>query len=179
MYIAEAGINSVAVLDTSNPRKPELLGRIPTGWYPTALALSQDGRYLYVTNAKGVGEDINPSIPVSSTSLPTGLASNPGVDSNFIFGTVQKVDVWSLKLDRCDVLGNNFARHLSHDTSVVPLGDKPSQKIKHVIFILRENKTFDADLGNLVDHFGPFASLSFNNQDGYWRIQTRSSLVSR
>jgi YVTN family beta-propeller protein len=164
MYVAEAGINSVAVLDSSNPLKLKLLGRIPTGWYPTALSLSRDGRYLFVVNAKGVGEDINPNIVVNPAGLPTGLASDPNVDSNFIFGSVQKVDLHSLHFS--SVLANNFAKNHPTDTSIVPIGDKPSKKIKHVFFILHENKTFDSMLGNDSGAFGPFASMVFNNQDG-------------
>ena len=60
VYVAEAGINSVAVLDTHNPAQPVLIGRIPTDWYPTGVVLSADGNSLYVLNAKGIGEDINP-----------------------------------------------------------------------------------------------------------------------
>ncbi len=165
MYVAEAGINSVAVLDIGNPLKPELLGRIKTNWYPTGLALSNDGRYLYIANAKGIGEDINPDIVVSPAGLPTGLGSDPTVDSNYIFGSAQKVDLKTINLRSDEVLDNNFAKHEQQDTSVVPLGDGPSKKIKHVIFILHENKTVDSVLGNLA-HLGPFGSLSYSNKDG-------------
>jgi DNA-binding beta-propeller fold protein YncE len=168
IFVAEAGLNSVAVLDTRDPDDPRLIGRIPTGWYPTALALSADGRTLYVVNAKGVGEDVNPNTNPSSTTPPsTGLASFPGVDSNYIFGSVQKVDLSSYSFDNRKVLENNFALQAGKiDTSVVPAGGKRSKKIKHVFFILHENKTFDSMLGNLGSSYGPFASLSFNNTDG-------------
>ncbi len=165
MYVAEAGINSVAVLDTGNPLKPQLLGRIKTNWYPTGLALSNDGRYLYIANAKGIGEDINPNIVVSPVGLPSGLGSDPSVDSNYIFGSAQKVDLKTAELSNDAVLDNNFAKHEHLDTSVVPIGDGPSKKIKHVIFILHENKTVDSVLGNL-GHLGPFGSLSYSNKDG-------------
>ncbi len=165
MYVAEAGINSVAVLNTSDPLKPKLLGRIKTDWYPTGLALSNDGRYLYIANAKGIGEDINPNILVSPAGLPTGIGSDPSVDSNYIFGSAQKVDLKTADLSNDAVLDNNFAKHENLDTSVVPIGGGPSKKIKHVIFILHENKTVDSVLGNLT-HLGPFASLSYNNKDG-------------
>ncbi len=77
LYVAEAGLNSVAVLDVTNPTAPKLLGRIPTGWYPTSLSISADGQSLYVTNAKGIGEDINPKtgITVNFPSPPSGNAS--------------------------------------------------------------------------------------------------------
>jgi DNA-binding beta-propeller fold protein YncE len=166
LYVAEAGLNSVAVLDTSECRHPKLLGRIPTGWYPTALTISQDGRYLYVTNAKGIGEDINPSTPSTGTPPPTGLASDPRVDSNFIFGSLQKIDLAAYDLDNHSVLAYNFAKHHDLDISVVPVGQEPSKKIKHVFFILHENKTFDSILGNLSAHFGNYAGTTFTNIDG-------------
>jgi DNA-binding beta-propeller fold protein YncE len=46
LYVAEAGLNSVAVLDTAVPLRLRLLGRIGTGSYPTSLSISPDGRYL-------------------------------------------------------------------------------------------------------------------------------------
>ncbi|HJY80700.1 MAG TPA: alkaline phosphatase family protein [Candidatus Binatia bacterium] len=167
LYIAEAGINAVAVLDTTNPLKPVLLGRIPTGWYPTALAVSADGRFLYVANAKGIGEDINPNIiTTTGNPPPSGIGSDPNVDSNYIFGTLQKVDLSNTAIDNSTVLHNNFVVTPPADTSVVPVGGAASKKIEHVFFILHENKTFDSMLGNLSTQFGPFASLTFNNRDG-------------
>ena len=163
VYVAEAGINSVAVLDTTNPLEPKLVGRIGTGWYPTALSLSGDGKTLYIINAKGVGEDINPNTQPAS-GHPTGQESFS--DSNFIFGSAQKVDLTHATLDNVSVLANNFAVQGQVDTSVVPVGGAASSKIKHVFFILHENKTFDTMLGNQSAHFGPFASTTFNNADG-------------
>ena len=147
MYVAEAGINSVAVLDTTNPLQPALLGRIPTGWYPTALAISGDGRYLYVANAKGVGEDINPKINTKhrSSAPPSGLASDPDTDSHCIFGTVQKIDLNSTQLRAFNVLANNFSVRKQADASVVPIGGGPSGKIKHVfLFSRRIDVRYDA-----------------------------------
>src|SRR5215468_5130159 len=169
LYVAEAGINSVAVLDVTSPTAPALLGRIPTGWYPTAVTVSPDGHFLYIANAKGVGEDINPNINTSTgTPPPSGLQSDPSTDSNYIFGSLQQVDLTSLTLDNTTVLGNNYAINSGTiDKSVVPIGGTvPSPRIKHVIFILHENKTFDSMLGDLSTQFGNFAGTSFSNQDG-------------
>ena len=92
VYVAEAGLNSVAVLDTTNPTQPKLLGRIPTDWYPTGAGVSKDGNTLYITNAKGVGEDINPLInngPPRTQPAATGVKSS--TNTNTIFGTLQQV----------------------------------------------------------------------------------------
>ena len=164
LYVAEAGINSVAVLDTSDPLHPKLLGRIPTGWYPSALTVSPDGKFLYVVNAKGVGEDVNPNTDVTQSHNPTGLVSF--ADSNFIFGSVQKINLADAVSGSSTVLSNNFAQHKEEAYGPVPVGGKPSAKIKHVFFILHENKAFDSMLGNLGAHFGPFASTTFNDAAG-------------
>ena len=172
VYVAEAGINSVAVLDTTNPTTPKLLGRIPTGWYPTGLSISPDGKTLYIVNAKGIGEDINPN--ASGNPTATGVASfsltnfTNGVDSNYIFGSAQKVDLTTLALNQTTVPSYNYAVQpaASLDTSIVPIGGAaPSAKIKHVFFILHENKTFDSMLGN-QSHFGSYASTTYNNFAG-------------
>ena len=174
-YIAEAGINSVAVLDTTNPTAPVLIGRIPTDWYPTGVVVSADGNTLYALNAKGIGEDINPKTDTTKgIPPPTGIISTPITDSNYIFGSLQKIDLPSYKLDLTTVANNNFTvLPQPPDTSVVPIGGAASAKIKHVVFILQENKTFDSKLGNLGGHFGVFASLTYNNADGspYWNGQ--------
>jgi len=169
VYIAEAGINGVAVLDSSDVLNPKLIGWIPTDWYPTAVTLSSDNNTLYIANAKGVGEDINPATNTQASPVPqppTGLISTPQTDSNYIFGTVQKVDLSNYNVDKTTVPANNYKTVETADTSVVPVGDGPSARVKHVIFILQENKTFDSVLGNLPGRFGKFASLSYNNANG-------------
>jgi YVTN family beta-propeller protein len=175
LYVAEAGLNSVAVLDTSNPTHPELIGRIPTNWYPTALAISPDGNTLYVMNAKGIGEDINPNNPKTGNPPPTGLASDPSTDSNYIFGSLQKVNLSNVSLNNSDVLKYNFAiQARPKGPQIVPVGgDEGSEKVKHVFFILHENKTFDSMLGNVGSHFGPYSSLTYNNFNGtpYTNVQ--------
>jgi len=171
LFVAEAGINAVAVIDVTDPLNPNVLGRIPTGWYPTGLAISPDGSTLYIANAKGVGEDINNATDTTGASgqtpPPTGMASDSRVDSNYIFGSLQQVSLATTPWDNTTVQANNFAVQNSVDTSVVPVGGTAgSARIKTVIFILHENKTFDSMLGNLGSHFGNFAGTTFNNVDG-------------
>jgi len=165
LYVAEGGINAVAVLDTADPFAPKLIGRIPTGWWPSALAISPDDKFLYIVNAKGIGEDINPAANHTEGS-PSGTGVESFEDSNFIFGTVQKVALSELKLHENRVGDNNIAKIKTRDESVVPIGGmEPSKKIKCVIFIEHENKSFDSILGESA-HFKPFASTTFHHPDG-------------
>lgn len=131
LYVAESGINAVAVVDTTTHR---VLGHIPAGWYPAAVALSPDGQLLYILNNKGKGAGPNyidgeryyigqlehgslTAVPVSE--IESGLASMTS-----------------------QVLADNEAA-LRHAT---PL---PVTSIHHVFLIIRENRTFDEILGDL------------------------------
>src|SRR5262249_41281972 len=54
LFVAEAGLNAIAVVDLTGPA-PRLLGQIPAGWWPSAVRVAPDGRALYVLNSKGRG----------------------------------------------------------------------------------------------------------------------------
>ncbi len=176
LYVAEAGLDSVAVLDVSTPTAPKLLGRIPTGWYPTALSVSADGNILYIVNDKGVAEDLNPKTDFVGNPTASGIESFS--NSNSMFGTLQKVNLASLALDNTTALKDDYAVQsaASLDTSIVPLGGGASGKIKHVIFILHENKTFDSMLGNQA-HFGVFANPNYNLASGATSLDTEYAVT--
>ncbi len=177
-YVAEAGINAVAVLDVRNPEKPVLLGRIPTAWYPTAVELSGDGKTLYVLNAKGIAEDVGPDGFTAPPSKVARAGSLVNIDSNFIFGTAQQVDLATAPLDNRSALGYNFAVAPAVDDRIVPAGGAASTKIKHVFFILHENKTFDSMLGNL-SQLGAFASLAYKDSSGASFVNEQYTSVSK
>jgi YVTN family beta-propeller protein len=182
LYVAEAGLNSVAVLDTSDPLHPDLLGRFPTGWYPSALALASGPHgTLYVIDAYGVGEDLDPALNAkrrAGAPFPSGIVetfgagkkhsedADPFVDSNYVFGAAQKVDVDRIDLGNATVMRHNVAYHPPQRVGVVPIGGRPSARIKHVFFILHENKTVDSLLGADGAHFGPFVSTRFITHSG-------------
>lgn len=136
LYVAEAGLNSVAVYDVSEPLRPRFLGRIPTGWYPTAVTVSPDGGSLYITNAKGAG---------SPYGFPGRVAAGRP-DVNWMFGSVQKVDLASLDLAAStrQVTANIVERRSPDTGKINMLGGV----IKHVVYILRENKTYDTYFGD-------------------------------
>ena len=169
LFVAEAGINAVAVIDISTL---QVLGHIPAGWFPSKLAVSPDGKNLYVANAKGFG------------SGPNGGANfKPGPEGHYVGnlmrGTVQIVeipDAPTLKQYTQQVLNNNyrFVAAQSHTPTqkVVPMypgaGVSP---IKHIIFISKENRTYDEVYAQLhsgrgdstLARFG--AGVTFTNRD--------------
>jgi YVTN family beta-propeller protein len=151
LFVAEGGRNAVAVVDA---RTSTVVGRIPTGWYPSALAVSGDGRMLYIASAKGLGTGPN-------GALPTGPTANndhyPGYIGSLLRGTVQQVDLGAcpdLAALTAEVARNNGLAGTPGDPQpgdavVPPAYGTQSAVIKHVVFILKENRTYDQILGDL------------------------------
>src|SRR5262245_13343889 len=73
LYVAEAGINAIGVIQLQG-KGGKVIGHIPTGWWPSSVQVSADGRSLYVANARGrgagpnlVGESRSPKFSVLGT----------------------------------------------------------------------------------------------------------------
>jgi YVTN family beta-propeller protein len=130
LYVALAGLNAVAVIDARDPVHLHRLGLIPTGWYPSALALAGDDRTLYVLNTKGFGTE-------------AGAANDPDADGTAIWSTLEKIDLSSVRLTNAtqSALGN--ARRVAPAHAMLPGG------IADVVVIEEAGKGFDAMLGDL------------------------------
>jgi len=150
LYLAESGINAVAVIDVE---KLEVLGHFPTGWFPSKVEVSRDGEKLIVANAKGFGSGPNGgrNFKVSESGSYIG---------SLMKGTVQVLDIpedKDLQSFTDQVIRNNFdfQKASSRDfkwrrNNPVPLypGEKESP-IKHIVFISKENRTYDEVFGQL------------------------------
>ncbi len=140
LYVANAGDNAVELYDAWDFT---FKGAIPTGWYPTAVALTPDGETLIVANGKGEGAGPSPN-GVQAASLMQGTLSF--VPTRLSMGQLFEGDA--------QVAANNSRptqlHHIDCDGKMFPIpppgGTTP---IKHVVLILRENKTYDAYLGDL------------------------------
>ena len=158
LFVAEAGINAVAVIDVASQK---LLGHIPTGWFPSKLKVTPDGKQLVVANAKGFG------------SGPNGGENFKPVDGrgsdyigSLMLGTVSIIDIPTddeLKAYTEKVVSNNFAfREVekSKDENPIPKSAKEKESpIKYIVFISKENRTYDEVFGQLNNGEGD-ASLA-------------------
>jgi DNA-binding beta-propeller fold protein YncE len=149
LFVAESGINAVAVIDIPSFK---VTGHIPTAWFPSKLKVTPDGKRLIVTNAKGFGSGPNGG----KDFIEGGEGTYIG---NLMKGAVSVIDIPSekdLKKMTQQVLANNFSR-TSADELLKTRGDNPiplygGQKespIKHIVFISKENRTYDEVFGQL------------------------------
>lgn len=148
LFVAEADNNAVAVFDVASKR---LLGRIPTEWYPSALAVAGDD--LLVLNAKGSGTGPNPSRPQPGQTLPkTSTAYALGQINGSFMRTAATIGPAALRALTARVaVANGWTTK-----------KKPALagRFKHVIYIIKENRTYDQVFGDLPGADGD-PSLTF------------------
>jgi DNA-binding beta-propeller fold protein YncE len=158
LYVANANINTVTVFDVSRPGSSRSLGFIPTGWYPTSVRLA--GGKLLVANGKGIISDSNRNGPRPGFNPE---APTPDYIGRLFQGTVSCIDlpgeeeallkqlgVWTVEAISCrPPAPADRINSAELEGNPVPL--KPGQKspIMHVIYVIKENRTYDQVLGDL------------------------------
>lgn len=142
LYVTLADMSAVAVVEVSSGK---LTGYIPVGWYPTSVVVAPDGKRLFVTNAKGVNRR-NPNAPAQLKPGAISPGGSPQYILNTLEGTVSAIDLPDAaglkRLTQQTIANNRIAPNLQR-----PLGFK-NPGIEHVIYIIRENRTYDQVLGD-------------------------------
>ena len=164
LFVAHAGNNDVAVVDVSTPGKARLRGLIPAGWYPTAVAVTPDGRTLCIANGKGIISRPNPGAP-----QPTDRHPKKGeYIGRLLWGTVSLLPVpgeEQLKRYTAQVRKNNrWDRPVQtehHHAIPAPGGTSP---IKHVVYIIKENRTYDQIFGDMPRGNGDTSLVLFGRE---------------
>ncbi len=151
LYVALGGVNAVAMYDVGDSRRL-LRGMIPTAWYPSSIDVSADGRYLAVGSLFGLGAGEGTLhnqraryvfatrgavhvIPVPSTAELTGYTTAVSQNNRLALAA-------SPPNAREAPRANVTAR-------AVPERPGEPSLINHVVFIVKENRTFDQVLGDL------------------------------
>jgi hypothetical protein len=148
LFVAMAGNNAVAVVRLS-PTTMRVAGLIPAGWYPTAVAPAADGRTLYVANGKGNGSDANPDGTYIGTVITGSVSIIPVPDSAGLRRYTSQVYALS-----------PFSNARLRPT--VRPSDRPPE-LKHVVYIIRENRTYDQVFGDVARGNGDPRLAIFND----------------
>lgn len=149
LYIANADNNYLAVFDVSESGSSKSMGFIPTGWYPTVVRCLSTGSLL-AANGKGLSSAANPEFKDSDSGYIGGLfngtlsiISNPGEE---------ELEEYSKQVyeNTPGYLGGSKSSNLQ---DVIPAehNGRRSEKIKHVFYIIKENRSFDQVYGDLPE----------------------------
>ncbi len=143
LLVAEADNNAVAVFDAATGN---LLGRVPTDWYPTAIA-EADGQLL-VLSGKGHGTHANPDGPIPLTNWPNG---NP---TAYALGQLNG----SLRVLPASLSPSQLARFSERVAAAnnwqQKFGARRYPPFRHVVYIIKENRTYDQVLGDMKEGDG-------------------------
>jgi len=140
VYVTNAAMNDVAVIDVSG-RAPVVLGLIPTGWEPTSVATSADGARLYIVNAVSVIGP-NPQFREIGDGFYGWQLSKAG------FLAMPTPDGAALRALTGIVAKNNHFGLAQAGTDGATMRFLHAH-IHHVVYIVKENRTYDQILGDL------------------------------
>jgi YVTN family beta-propeller protein len=168
LYATLGGENAVAVIDVA---AQQVLGRIPTGWYPSSVTVSADGNTLFVVNMKSnAGPNLEFRVDCPGTGIPPQYSQllcpppNPTFRNEYILAllkaglsTIPVPDANTLSYLSDLVDANNGFDNPRHDPMMAFLRDH----IKHVIYIQKENRTYDQVLGDLPQGNGDPTRVQF------------------
>jgi YVTN family beta-propeller protein len=160
LYVANADNNDVMVVNITEPGDSKIAGFIPVGWYPTALAVSPDSGTLLAANGKGVRS--RPSYPPLAThKRDFGVAfDHPGKTLEGSIEVIARPDAAALARYTRQVKKNSpYAPQLIRRAAVVSdccIPDKTGGEcpIKYVLYIIKENRTYDQVFGDFKDAEG-------------------------
>jgi YVTN family beta-propeller protein len=157
LYVANGDNNSIAVIRIAVRGHSAVVGFIPTGWYPSALALTDNGNTLFIGNSKG--EESHPDLK----SVGSPLASKWYGDETI--KTLQKSSIEVLPLSDLQQRLPNWTQQVLENTpyndsllsearppkepTILPREVGVETPIKHVIYIIKENRTYDQEFGDL------------------------------
>jgi DNA-binding beta-propeller fold protein YncE len=152
LYVTNGWMNDVAVIQINSvPKQSRMVGLIPTGWYPNSVSFSADGKFMYVLNGKSpTGPNTGDCYGLSHERksqcrgsnqynlqrIKAGLQSFPTPTSGALQALTQQV-----------AINNNFNSHLSAADAAKFAFLR--NRIRHVIYIIKENRTYDQVLGDL------------------------------
>jgi YVTN family beta-propeller protein len=174
LYIANADNNCLAVFDVSKPYNSASKGFIPTGWYPTSV--KSYGNKIWVANGKGFTSLPNPNGPQPiSKKDDSGYQKSPTEkkDVQYIGGLfkgtlsiIKDPNKEQLAKYSQQVFDNspfNKVNVSASNNNPIPLKIGDSSPIKHVFYIIKENRTYDQVLGDNKKGNGD-SSLAFSQK---------------
>src|SRR5262249_10799674 len=165
LYAVNSGSNAIAVIPLTGGRAAEVTALIPTAYEPHDITLSADGAWMYIVNGKSLTGPNSAHLSgataaITSFTYPGGNAAAAAASraSNEYQFQLERASLVSAPVpgsndlrDLTDVTArNNFysAAADEHDTQVVQF---LRHHINHVIYVVKENRTFDQVLGDLTN----------------------------
>ncbi|MFO0914831.1 MAG: alkaline phosphatase family protein [Pirellulales bacterium] len=166
-YVANGTQNAIGVcqFDPADPPKSRLLGLIPVGWFPGALVLDRERQQLLVANIKGLPKE----------PKPDKESGGEGFNSHQYFGSLSMVPVptdaqlavysrqAALNLRQPRILQTMLPPRENQPARAIPERIGEPSLIRHVVYIIKENRTYDQVFGSLEQGNGDASLCIFGS----------------
>ncbi len=154
LYVANAANNAIAVVDSN---KRELKGLIPTGWYPTAVVLGSGEKQLFIASGYGFGSN------AATKDGKTGRSyrDRAGVVSIVDVPTPSQLAAWTKEVLRNNNAAGEWTTKPTSPPQAVPMNASQPSPIRHVFYIIKENRTYDQLFGDLKQANGDPSLVQF------------------
>jgi YVTN family beta-propeller protein len=179
LYVANADNNCVAVIDITVPGKSESKGFIPTGWYPTSVAVTPDGKQLLVGVGKGNQTRANPiprqepkpaykddgnpvrqgrPYPYIGTTLSGALSIVPIPDE-------KQLEAYTATTYRNCPYSDKILTNVPYPVkTAIPNRVGDQSPIEYVIYVIKENRTYDQVFGDMPQGNGDPSLVMFGEK---------------
>ena len=152
LFVADSSVNAVAVFDTSslvaNGINGDMLipipGFIPTEWYPTALATAGDDLLIATSKGQGTG----PNNGISNLKSEKKHREHPYIPT-LLYGSIARLNIQDIEKQLPELTRRVEESNLLHSSPGQIQFAQNSNPIRHVIYIIKENRTYDQVLGDL------------------------------
>ena len=166
LFVANADNNCVAVIDISVSRQSQVLGFIPTGWYPTAVSVTPDGKRLLVGVGKGNQSKANPFYSENADEekmddvekIVKKMLPYPYIGTT-MSGALSIVDIpeeeelaaYTAQVYRnCPYSDELLVSVPNSEPTPIPTTVGEAGPIEYVIYVIKENRTYDQVFGDLA-----------------------------
>lgn len=157
LLAANADNNSLTVIDVQKPEEPAPIGFIPVGWYPTKVVILKDNTIL-VVNGKGGRSFANPDGTYIAHLMVGSLSFLPFPDAGHLREYSQQV------FDNTPYKQEQLLHVPYPEESAIPHKVGDPSPIKHVLYIIKENRTYDQVLGDIAEGNGDSSLCIFGEQ---------------
>ncbi len=160
LYVANLGSDAVAVIDTAKltggaakKGMVEPIGFVPTEWMPMSMAVTQGKLYLATAKSKGTGANGFPQRRTEQTGAAKKLQGATTYIATLLYGSMVSLDMTAMEKDlprwTAEVIDSNRMKAAQQQIQFTSGSASGAGPIKHVIYIIKENRTYDQLFGDL------------------------------
>ncbi len=178
LFVANADNNCVAVIDISQPSRSQVKGFIPTGWYPTSVAVTPDGKKLLIGVGKGLRSQANATgRSLDAEQQAKQQAGSLRVPFRYIGRTMsgalsivpipdeaQLAKYTAQVYANCPYSDQSLAGAPTKEKTAIPSRVGDPCPIRHVIYIIKENRTYDQVFGDIKEGNGDAGLVMFGEK---------------